>query len=121
MSASRGRRGATSTENRPTQGSAPPAAGTPSGAPPPAKETRDPRDVARLVGFAIVAGLLIAFIVENSGTVTVHFIFGSAHVSLIWALILAAVLGALADRLFVWRRRRRRAHIAAQKAQQGSS
>lgn len=88
----------------------------PTGAPPPAKEKPDRRDTARLVGFAIVAALLIAFIVENSGTVTIHFIFASARVSLIWALILAALLGALGDRLFMRRRRKRR----AQKAQESS-
>jgi uncharacterized integral membrane protein len=66
-----------------------------------------------------VAALLIAFIVENSDSVTVHFVFFSAHVSLIWALILAAVLGALADRLVARRRRRMKAR-QAQQAQQAS-
>lgn len=66
-----------------------------------------------------MAALLIAFIVENSDSVTVHFVFFSAHVSLIWALILAAVLGALADRLVARRRRRMKAR-QAQQAQQAS-
>jgi uncharacterized integral membrane protein len=72
----------------------------------------------------VVAALLIAFVVENSASVTVHFVFFSARVSLIWALILAALLGALADRLVQRRARRRAATRArakqAQQAQQGS-
>jgi uncharacterized integral membrane protein len=110
-----------STENRPTQGTPPPSAATAPGAgAPPAKEKRDLGEIARLVGLAIVVALLIAFIVENSGEVTVHFVFFTAHVSLIWALILAAVLGALADRLVPMYRRRRKARKAkqAQQAQQ---
>ncbi|HEX4541440.1 MAG TPA: hypothetical protein VH112_14455 [Acidimicrobiales bacterium] len=75
--------------------------------------------MARLIGLAIVVALLIAFIVENSDSVTIHFVFFSAHVSLIWALILAAVLGALADRLVARRRRRMKAR-QAQQAQQAS-
>lgn len=111
-----------STENRPTQGASAPPGRAPGQTPPPAKQKRDPREIARLVGLAIVAALLITFIVENSGTVTVHFVFFSAHVSLIWALILAAVLGALVDRLVAWRGRRKRAQRAqqAQQAQQAS-
>ena len=111
--------GATSTENRPTQGppSAPPGTGSAGGAPP-IRQKRDVRETARLVGFAVVAGLLIAFIVENSASVTIHFVFFSAHVSLIWALILAALLGALADRLVQRRARRKRAQN--QKARQAS-
>ncbi len=83
-------------------------------------EKRDLGEIARFIALAVVVGLLIAFIVENSGKVTVHFVFFSAHVSLVWALILAAVLGALADRLVPMYRRRRKAKKAkqAQQAQQ---
>lgn len=84
------------------------------------REKRDLGEIARFIALAVVVGLLIAFIVENSGKVTVHFVFFSAHVSLVWALILAAVLGALADRLVPMYRRRRKAKKAkqAQQAQQ---
>ena len=115
-----------STDDGATQGAPPPTPGTtPAGATPRPKNKRDAGEVARLIGLAIVAGLLIAFIVENSGTVTVHFVFFTAHVSLIWALILAAVLGALLDRLVPAYRRRKRAKKAkqaqqVQKVQQGS-
>jgi uncharacterized integral membrane protein len=105
-----------------TQGAPPPTPGTAPGGPVP-REKRDARETARLVGFAIVAALLIAFIVENSNSVTIHFVFFSSRVSLIWALILAAVLGALADRLMLRRSRRRKAakaRSAGSGAAQGS-
>ena len=67
---------------------------------------RDPRDIARIVAALVIVGFLIAFVVENSAQVNVHFVFFSHRVSLIWALVVAAALGALADRLIQWRRRR---------------
>jgi uncharacterized integral membrane protein len=68
---------------------------------------REPKEIARLVGAAIILVYLIAFIVENSQTVEVHFVFWTAHVSLIWALLIAAVLGVVLDRLVIMRRRQR--------------
>ena len=53
----------------------------------------------RLVAAAVVLALLVAFVVENSQDVKVHFIFFHATLPLIWALLIAAALGALADRL----------------------
>jgi uncharacterized integral membrane protein len=90
----------------------------PTGLPsPPAPEAhkRNPRDIARIVAALVIVGLLIAFVVENSEQVNVHFVFFSHRVSLIWALVVAAILGALADRLFLWRRRRHK----SQKAEMG--
>jgi uncharacterized integral membrane protein len=84
--------------------------------PPPAEaHKRNPRDIARIVAALIIVGLLIAFVVENSEQVNVHFVFFSHRVSLIWALVIAAVLGVLADRLFLWRRRRTRSEKAARR------
>jgi uncharacterized integral membrane protein len=57
----------------------------------------------------VIVALLIAFVVDNSETVAVGFIFFTAHVSLIWVLVVTALLGALADRLVQLRSRRRRA------------
>ncbi len=70
-------------------------------------QKREPKEIARLVGAAVILIYLIAFIVENSQTVQVHFVFWTAHVSLIWALLVAAVLGVLLDRLIIYRRRQR--------------
>jgi uncharacterized integral membrane protein len=69
---------------------------------------REPKEIARLVGAAVILVYLIAFIVENSQTVEVHFVFWTAHVSLIWALLIAAVLGVVLDRLVIMRRRQQR-------------
>ena len=99
--------GATSTEQRSTQQPGQAGAGPPAQAPQPAPK-RDARETARLIGFVVIVALLIAFVVDNSETVAVGFIFFTAHVSLIWVLIVTALLGALADRL-VQRRSRKRA------------
>jgi uncharacterized integral membrane protein len=68
---------------------------------------RDPKDIGRLVAVVVILAYLVAFIVENSQTVEVHFVFWSAHVSLIWALLIAAVLGIALERLVIYVRRRR--------------
>jgi uncharacterized integral membrane protein len=73
---------------------------------------REPKEIARLVGAAIILVYLIAFIVENSQSVEVHFVFWTAHVSLIWALLIAAVLGVVLDRLVILRRRQQQRHKA---------
>jgi uncharacterized integral membrane protein len=70
-------------------------------------EKRDPKEIARLVGAAIILIYLIAFIVENSQSVEVHFVLWTAHVSLIWALLIAAVLGIALERLALYARRQR--------------
>jgi uncharacterized integral membrane protein len=60
--------------------------------------------------------LLIAFVLDNSRTVRVGFVFFNANVSLIWVLLIAAFLGALVDRLVILlgqRRRRARAKGSA--------
>ncbi len=48
------------------------------------------------LGIAALAALwLVAFIVSNSETVRVSFVFGHASISLIWVMIICAVLGAV--------------------------
>ncbi len=69
---------------------------------------RNPRDVARLVVSVVALALLVAFVIDNSNTVNVGFVFFSAHVSLIWVLLIAAVLGALVDRFAIYLGQRRR-------------
>ncbi len=82
-----------------------PSLGTPDGAGPKRRETRE---MVR-VGVAVVAlVLLIAFVLDNSHTVTVGFVVFSTRISLIWALLIAAVLGALVDRLAIILRQRRK-------------
>ena len=52
--------------------------------------------------------LLVAFVIDNSQSVKVGFVFFSSTVPLIWVLLVTAVLGILADRLLVWRKRQSR-------------
>ncbi len=76
------------------------------------RKKRQPADMARLVGALIAVVILVAFIVDNSQTVKVGFVFFHADMSLIWALIIAAVLGIIIDRLVIYRGRRRRRRAA---------
>jgi uncharacterized integral membrane protein len=73
-----------------------------------------PRDIKRIAAWIIVALLaawLVAFIVSNSESVKISFVFGDVTLSLIWVMILCAVLGAILGtaipRLLHYRRRRR--------------
>lgn len=65
-----------------------------------------PRDIARIVALVLLVALFLAFVVDNSQTVRVSLVFWHADLRLIWVLLLSALLGAVADHLFVrWRRR----------------
>ncbi len=63
--------------------------------------TRDNKDIIRLVGFGIGLVLLIAFVIGNSTTVRVDFIVFHTDASLVWVILLSAVLGVLVDRLVI--------------------
>ena len=70
----------------------------------------DERQVRRLAlagALVLVLILVIIFVVQNSGSVKVSFVFFSARISLIWVIVLSAVLGA-AVALIVARLVRRR-------------
>ncbi len=83
--------------------------GGPVGSPGPAKrKRRSNREVARLVVTGLGLVLLIAFVLDNSHTVKVGFVFFNTKLSLIWVLIIAAVLGALVDRLVIYLSQRRK-------------
>ena len=66
-----------------------------------------------LVALALTAAYLVAFVVENRKAVPVHFVFATAHVSLIWTILLSLAIGLLAgllvSQLYRWRHRRRAA------------
>jgi uncharacterized integral membrane protein len=68
----------------------------------------------RLLGLALLVAYAVAFVVENDHSVSVHFVFATAHVSLIWVLLLALAVGLLGGMLLsqLERRRRRRSHQA---------
>ncbi len=69
---------------------------------------RDTREIVRISVAVVALILLIAFVLDNSHTVTVGFVFFSTRLSLIWVLLIAAVLGALVDRLIILLSQRRK-------------
>jgi uncharacterized integral membrane protein len=68
---------------------------------------------SRLHGYAIltvaVVAFLIAFAASNTAHVKVNWVFGSSHVSLVWLVLFAAILGwflgLVATAAFHWRTR----------------
>jgi uncharacterized integral membrane protein len=75
----------------------------------------------RLHGYAIVAVALVAFLIalaaSNTAHVKVNWVFGTSHVSVVWLVLFAAILGWLlglaATAAFHWRTRApRRQHGA---------
>lgn len=74
-------------------------------------ETWQPKLWLVLLTLALITAYLVAFVAENTKQVSVHFVFTTAHISLIWALLLSLAIGLLAGLLLsqVYRRRRRRA------------
>ena len=69
---------------------------------------RDTRDIVRLVGLGVALVLLIAFVIGNSATVKVDFVFFDARASLIWVILISALLGVVVDRLAIVVAKRRR-------------
>lgn len=74
------------------------------------EEQWQPRLYARWVALAIVVAYAIAFILENGKHVSVHFVFKTTRVSLIWVVLLSLALGLIGGILLAQldRRRRRR-------------
>ena len=75
-----------------------------------------PRLYLRLTVLGLLVAYAIAFVLENRGAVRVHFVLTSAHVSLVWLILLALGVGLLGGILLAQleRRRRRRSHQAPQ-------
>jgi uncharacterized integral membrane protein len=76
--------------------------------------TEEPRSRPWLAfaGLGLIAIYVVAFIVQNSGKVSLDFIFFSAHVGLIWLLLLGFALGLAGGVLGSQLYRRRRRHGA---------
>jgi uncharacterized integral membrane protein len=65
----------------------------------------------RLLALLIVAGVVVALVIQNSQRVTIRFLFITGHVRLIWVLLVTLVVGAafgFVSGRRVRRRRRRR-------------
>ncbi len=75
-----------------------------------------PQLYLRLIVLGLLVAYVIAFVLENRGAVHVHFVLGSAHVSLVWLILLALGVGLLGGILLAQleRRRRRRSHQPAE-------
>jgi uncharacterized integral membrane protein len=71
-----------------------------------------PRLYLRLIVLGLLVAYAIAFILENRTQVQVHFVLWTAHVSLVWVILLALGVGLLGGILLAQleRRRRRRSH-----------
>jgi uncharacterized integral membrane protein len=69
--------------------------------------TIDRKRMVALVVIAVAAIWLVAFILSNSEIVRVSFVFGDVSLSLIWVMIICAVLGAALAFAIPWCRRRR--------------
>jgi uncharacterized integral membrane protein len=71
-----------------------------------------PRLYVRLILLGLLVAYAIGFVLENRGQVHVHFVLASAHVSLVWLILLAIGVGLLGGILLgqLERRRRRRSH-----------
>jgi uncharacterized integral membrane protein len=72
------------------------------------RRKRETREIVRITVAIVGLILLIAFVLDNSQTVKVGFVFFNTHISLIWVLLIAAVLGALVDRLVILLGQRRK-------------
>jgi uncharacterized integral membrane protein len=69
-----------------------------------------PRLYLTIVALLVVVAYAIAFVLENHKQVSLHFVFATAQVSLIWLILLSIALGLLFGTLLsqLHRRRRRR-------------
>jgi uncharacterized integral membrane protein len=77
------------------------------------RKKRNRRELVRLVAALVALALLVGFVLDNSATVKVGFVFFSTRINLIWALLIAAFLGALVDRLVILLAQRRRKKAAS--------
>ena len=66
---------------------------------------------AKLILLVALVAYLIAFVLENRRQVSVHFVFTSSRVSLIWLILFSIAIGALGGAVISQlNRRRRRRH-----------
>ena len=63
------------------------------------------RASAQLLLAFLIAALVVAFALENRQRVTVDFLYGTRESRLVYVIFGAAIFGAVADRLLIWRRR----------------
>jgi uncharacterized integral membrane protein len=74
------------------------------------QEQWQPRLYLRLILLILLAAYAIGFVLENRKSISMHFVFATADVSLVWVLLLALAVGFVVGVLLsqLERRRRRR-------------
>jgi uncharacterized integral membrane protein len=75
---------------------------------PETRETFQPRLWLIVGGLVLIAAYVVAFIAENSKSVTVHFVLYSARTSVIWLVLLSLGIGVVVGLLVSQLERRRR-------------
>ena len=75
------------------------------------QENWQPKLYARLAILILLTAYVIAFVLENRKSVSMHFVFATAKVSLVWLILLSLTVGFVVGILLsqLERRRRRRA------------
>ncbi len=82
-------------------------------------EAWQPRLYALLVGLALVVAYVVAFVALNDDEVRLRFVFFTAHVGLIWLILLSVSLGLIAGVLLSQLYRRRGRNGARQAGDSG--
>ena len=72
------------------------------------EENWQPKLYARLLALVVVVAYAVAFVLENRRNVSLHFVFATARVSLVWLVLLALALGVVGGILLAQLERRRR-------------
>jgi uncharacterized integral membrane protein len=77
-------------------------------------ETWQPKLYLRIVVLILLAAYAIAFVLQNRKSVPLHFVVGTANVSLVWLILLSLAVGFVVGILLSQLERRRRRRRAAQ-------
>lgn len=74
------------------------------------QENWQPKLYGRLIALVLLAAYAIGFVLENRKSVSMHFVFVTADVSLVWLILLSLAVGFVVGILLsqLERRRRRR-------------
>jgi uncharacterized integral membrane protein len=78
------------------------------------QENWQPKLYARLAALILLAAYAIAFVLENRKAVSLHFVFATANVSLVWLILLSLAVGFVVGILLSQLERRRRRRRTAQ-------
>ena len=77
------------------------------------QENWQPKLYGRLIVIVLLGAWMIAFVLENRHKVSVHFVLGTARVSLVWVILLCLAVGFVFGILVSQLERRRRRRRAA--------